>query len=45
MNVVIALLIVMLLAAILIPLVGLRRNSEARQQEVCKGKDEGVLMV
>jgi hypothetical protein len=45
MNVVIALMILILLAVILIPMLGLRRKSEARQQEICKGNDEGVLMV
>lgn len=44
MNVVIALLIVILLAAILIPVLGLRRKSEAKPT-ICKQSDEGVLMV
>lgn len=46
MNVVIALLIVIVLAAILIPMTGLRRKNETREQkEMRKQNDEGVLMV
>ena len=46
MNVVIALLIVIVLAAILIPMTGVRRKNETSEQnEMCKQNDEGVLMV
>jgi len=45
MNVVIALLIVILLTVILIPVMGLRRKNEARQQTIRKQNDEGVMMV
>lgn len=45
MNVVIALVILIVLFASLIPMMGLRRKREERQQDLCKQNDDGVLMV